>query len=272
MIRTNFPAGVVICTALQACMAAPAESSPAESSEQSSMTSELVQGQQADVITAACDISAAVADYRDLLGDLNPNVVGEQPGDRREINWDAVPGGNTNNDTFPGDFFNQPVTGRARGAVFSTDGTGFRVSDDNFITVNPDYAGDFNFFSPIRTFAAVGSNQMDVQFFVAGTSTPALSAGFGVVFSDVDHEGSAAIKLIAANGSSLGKYQAPACPSGFSFVGVALSSPMVARVEITSGKGALGSDADDVSDQEGPARDLVIMDDFIYGEPRALQR
>ncbi len=225
---------------------------------------------QADVITAACDIAAAVNEYRDLLGALNPNVVGEQPGGRREINWDGVPAAQTNTDAFPGDFFNQPVVGRARGAVFSTDGTGLRVSDNNFTDVNQAYAGDFNFFSPVRTFAAVGSNQTAVDFFVAGTSTLALSAGFGVVFSDVDHEGSAAIKLIAPNGSSLGKYHAPACPSGVSFVGVAFPSPVVASVEITSGKGSLGSDADDVSDQDhGPARDLVIMDDFIYGEPRA---
>src|SRR5215213_698591 len=68
------------------------------------------------VITASCDITAAVADYRALLGAINPNVVGEQPGGRREINWDAVPLLNSNNNTFPADFFNQPVMGRARGA------------------------------------------------------------------------------------------------------------------------------------------------------------
>jgi len=75
-------------------------------------------------------------------------------------------------------------------------------------------------------------------------------------------------KLIAENGSSLGKYHAPPCPGGFSFVGVEFSSPVIAIVEITSGKGPLGADADDISDRDhGPARDLVIMDDFIYGEP-----
>jgi len=47
---------------------------------------------------------------------------------------------------------------------------------------------------------------------------------------------------------------------------------VIASAEITSGKAALGSDADDVSDRDhGPARDRVIMDDFIYGEPRALR-
>ena len=37
-------------------------------------------------------------------------------------------------------------------------------------------------------------------------------------------------------------------------------------------EGPLGPDAADVSDRDhGPARDLVIMDDFIYGEPRAVR-
>ena len=229
-----------------------------------------VLGGKPSVITASCNITTAVSDYRALLGSLNPNVVGEQPGGRREINWDAVPLLNTNNNTFPADFFNQPVTGRARGAVFSTDGSGFRVSDNDFFDVNPDYAAQFNAFSPIKTFSAVESNRSDVQFFVAGSNTRALSAGFGVVFSDVDKEGSASIKLIGADGQSLGTFHAPACPEGFSFVGVAFDTQVIARVEITSGKGALGSNSVDVSDRNhGPARDLVVMDDFIYGEPRA---
>jgi hypothetical protein len=223
------------------------------------------------VVTASCDITTAVADYRARLGTLNSNVVGEQPGGRREINWDAVPALNTNNNTFPANFFNQPVTGRARGVVFSTNGSGFRVSDNDFFDINPDYADEFNAFSPIRTFAAVESNRTDVQFFVAGGNTSALSSGFGVVFSDVDKKGSAQIKLIGANGHSLGDFQAPACPGGFSFVGVAFDTQVIARVEIKSGKGALGANSDDVSDRNhGPARDLVVMDDFIYGEPRAL--
>ncbi len=226
----------------------------------------------AQVVTASCDITAAVGEYRTLLGSLNPNVVGEQPGGRREINWDAVPADSTNNNTFPAAFFNRPVTGRARGAVFSTDGSGFRVSNNDFVDVNPDYADEFNAFSPIRTFAAVESNLTDVDFFVAGTNTSALSSGFGVVFSDVDKGGSAAITLIGSDGDSLGRFDAPACPGGFSFVGVVYDTQVIARVEIKSGKGALGSNSADVSDRDhGPARDLVVMDDFIYGEPRVIQ-
>jgi hypothetical protein len=171
-------------------------------------------GGKPSVITASCDITTAVADYRALLGTINPNVVGEQPGGRREINWDAVPALNTNNNTFPADFFNQPVTGRARGVVFSTDGSGFRVSDNDFFDINPDYADEFNAFSPIKTFAAVGSNRTDVHFFVAGTNTSALSSGFGVVFSDVDKKGSASIKLIGANGTTSASFRHPPVPEG----------------------------------------------------------
>lgn len=263
MRRAHTVPGVLICAALQAC-------TTDSETQVTASRGGLRGGEQPVVVTAACDIIAAVDEYRTLLGALNPNVVGEQPGGRREINWDAVPADQTNTDRFPADFFNQPVAGRARGVVFSTNGTGFRVSDNDFADVNPDYADQFSFFSPIRTFSAVGSPDTNVDFFVAGTDTRALSAGFGVVFSDVDNNGSASIKLIAANGSSLGKYHAPRCSGGLSFVGVALSSPVIARVEISAGKGPLSSNAADISDRDrGPARDLVIMDDFLYGEPRA---
>ena len=89
----------------------------------------------------------------------------------------------------------------------------------------------------------------------------------------MDEHGSASIKLLGVNGNSLGVYHAPPCPGGFSFVGVQFPTPLVAAIDIQSGHGPLGADAADVSDRDhGPARDLVIMDDFIYGEPRAVTR
>jgi hypothetical protein len=224
------------------------------------------------VFGAACDITAALTDFRAALGTLNPNVPGEvgETGGRREVNWDAVPSTATNTSTFPGDFFNQNFSPRARGVVFSTDGSGLSVSDNDFRFINQAYDAQFNAFSPIRTFSAIGSSGSRVDFFVAGTTIPARSTGFGVVFSDVDQMGSASIKLLGANGNSLGVYHAPPCSGGFSFIGVQFPSLLVAAVDIRSGLGPLGPDAADVSDRDhGPARDLVIMDDFIYGEPRA---
>lgn len=227
---------------------------------------------QASLFTAACDISGTVRSFQTALGTLNPNVVGEQNGGRREVNWDAVPAAFTNTSTFPGDFFNQNFSPRARGVVFSTDGSGLSVSDNDFRFINPDYDAQFNAFSPVRTFSAIGSATTRVDLFVAGTNTPARSTGFGVVFSDVDEMGSASIKLLGVNGNSLGVYHAPPCGGSFSFVGVQFPSPIVAAIEIKSGQGPLGADAADVSDRNhGPARDLVIMDDFIYGEPRAIR-
>jgi hypothetical protein len=48
-----------------------------------------------------------------------------------------------------------------------------------------------------------------------------------------------------------------------------VGSPMVARVRITSGQRALGADVQDLSD--GGNQDLVVMDDFLYSEPQAIQ-
>jgi hypothetical protein len=223
------------------------------------------------VFAGACDIRNVVAAYQGALGTLNPNQPGSFGSGRREINWDAVPAQFTNIDQFPADFFNGAATGRARGAVFTTPGTGFRVSDNNFKDVNPTYPDQFNFFSPIKTFIAVGDPVSGVNFFVPGTSTPATTNGFGVVFSDVDHLGSAMLRCFDASGRSLGTYLAPACPEGFSFVGVRFAESIVARVEIVSGHKALGADSFDISTaRDGPSQDLVIMDDFIYGEPIAI--
>ena len=225
-----------------------------------------------EVFEGACDITAAIGAFRTALGTLNPNQPGSFGSGRREINWDAVPATFTNVDNFPADFFNQPIPGRARGAVFSTPGSGFRVSDNNLADLNPTYSDEFDFFSPVRTFIAVGDNVTSVQFFVPGSSTPAASTGFGVVFSDIDHPGSGKLRLFDAAGRNLGTYLAPACPGGLSFLGVMFPEPIVARVEILSGQAALGPESFDVSSAtRGPARDLAIMDDFLYGEPIASQ-
>ena len=53
-------------------------------------------------------------------------------------------------------------------------------------------------------------------------------------------------------------------------LGVKFPEPIVARVDILSGQAALGPESFNVSGAtRGLARDLVIMDDFLYGEPIA---
>jgi hypothetical protein len=203
------------------------------------------------VFTATGDITETVAGFRAALGDPH-----------REIKWDGAPA------DMPGDFFNTTVKA---GAIFSTDGTGFHNSATNFDEINPNYADEFKAFSAPKTFMPLGSATLTTTFRVPGTETRASTRGFGLVFSDVEREGSASIMLLDAEGRSLGRYNAPvrSDANGFSFVGVVFASPIVAEVRITSGQAALGADVQDLSD--GGNRDLVVMDDYLYGEPQEIR-
>ena len=220
------------------------------------------------IVSATGDITAAVTEYRTLLGALNPNVAGEQPGGRREINWDGVPAAFTNNDLFPGNFFN---VNSPRGVVFTTDGSGFRISSNGYVDVNAAYAGEFNVFSPPKLFVARGSTTTDVQFFVAGSNTPALVTGFGSVFADVGRARSTTIEYFDATGKRLLRVKAPrrSDANGLSFIGAIFDSQIVARVRITSGDTPVDPDVVDNVKGRGRKHDIVAMDDFIYGEPRA---
>jgi hypothetical protein len=131
------------------------------------------------VFTAAGDITPQLTEFRAVLGNpANGGTPGPLEGGRREIAWDAVPAAQTNVNTFPGDFFNTNV--RA-GAIFTTDGIGFRNSDNDFADINPAYADDFNAFSLPKTFMPIGSAAMTVSFCIPGAATPAATRGFGVV-------------------------------------------------------------------------------------------
>lgn len=218
------------------------------------------------VIEASGDLTAALADFQASVGDpANGGGGGPQPAGRREIRWDGVPPERTNTDDFPIDFFNTNVPS---GLITTTDGIGFRVSDTDFGDVNQSYADEFESFSRIKTFMSVGSPRMTVTFRVPGSDTPGIVNGFGIVFSDIDRDGAASITLYAADGANLGQYLAPvrSDAAGHSFVGVLYDRPLVARVEVTSGEAALAAVTDDLTD--GGVHDLVITDDFLYGEPQ----
>jgi hypothetical protein len=221
------------------------------------------------ILRATGDITAGVDAFRALLGaPLNGAAAGEQAGGRREVNWDAVPAAVTNTDAFPADFFNKNST---RGIVLSASGAGLRVADDGFVSVNASYAGEFNAFSPKKTFAAVGSATLDVQFFVAGTTTAATVTGFGAVFADVNRSGHSSIEYFDASGKLLATVAAPrqAGAVGLSFAGIVFDTPIVARVRITSGEAALGAAVLDAA--RGGTADLAVLDDFVYGEPRPIK-
>jgi hypothetical protein len=220
------------------------------------------------VFSAAGDSPAAIVatvnNFRTAVGTLNPNVAGSFGSGRREINWDGVPAGSSAPNPLPPDFFN---VNSPRGVVFSTPGTGFQVSaasgDVEFDNLNATYSTIFQTFSSPKLFTALGSNVMDVSFVVPGSNNPAFTSAFGVVFTDIDLAGTTGIQLFDLQNNPLATLFAPVANNGLSFLGVAFTaSEQVGRVRITSGNSALGPN-------DG-ALDVVVMDDFIYGEPTAV--
>jgi hypothetical protein len=228
----------------------------------------------ARIVSATGDILPAVGEFRDLLGPLNLNVAGQQPSEdnpsgRREINWDGVPAGFTNNDLFPANFFN---VNSPRGVVYSTDGTSFRVgTNEGFKDMNPTYDGEFVPFSGQKMFVSRGSTVTDIHFFVAGSTKPARVTGFGSVFEDVGRAHSTTIEFYDVDGNRLLKAVAPRATDakGLSFVGAVFDAPIVAWVRVKAGTTPIGPD-DNVKGA-GQKRDVVVMDDFIYGEPREIK-
>ncbi len=216
----------------------------------------------------AASIQATVDQLRADLGALNPNVAGSFPSGRREINWDGVPDALSAPNNLPANFFN---VNSPRGVVFSTPGTGFQVSANagvapvRFDNINPTYSTTFTTFSPQRLFTALGSNVVDVNFFVPGSTTPATTSGFGAVFTDVDVASATSIQYFDSLNVSLGTFPLGSSSSGgLCFLGVFFNAgERVGRVRITSGNTAVGPN------DLPPSQDVVVMDDFIYGEPQA---
>lgn len=226
----------------------------------------------ADAGADADAIAATVEAFREALGDPdNGNALGPADEGRREINWDAgiVPV------DMPGDFFNVTVT---RGAEFSTEaGSEFKVSnpsnpddpgfpDNEFDSINPTYADQFTTFSAERLFTPIGTNVLDVNFFVSGSDTPGTTNGFGAIFTDVDLDDSTTLEFFDIEGNLLSSSYVPAASEGLSFYGATFDDANLFSVRITSGNTPVGPDDDPEN-----GVDVVVMDNFIYGEPQAAQ-
>jgi hypothetical protein len=225
-------------------------------------------------------IQSTVDAFRSALGDPNNiNNPGPLDNGRREINWD---GGGVDTTTPPVTPFN--VFLNTRGAQFTTLGTGLSQAPPSggpqgglaALFNNPSYGAIFSTFSPKRLFTPVGSNITKGLFFVPGTNggVPATVTGFGAVFTDVDHPDgkkhpfpSTSIECFGVDGELLFSGFVPASPgdASQSFLGIMFNDPVIARVRIKTGDVAPGPD-DDVTHN----RDVVMMDDFIYGEPQPL--
>jgi hypothetical protein len=231
-------------------------------------------------------IQSTVDAFRAALGTPNnANNPGPLAIGRREINWD---GGGVDTTTPPVNPFD--VFLNTRGARFTTPGTGLSQAPPSggaqgglaMLFGNPTYGTIFQAFSLPRLFTPVGSKITEGFFFVPGTAgaTPATVSGFGAIFTDVDRpDGSDSGRRRASTRLELfgpadarGHHQrvvfsgfVPSSPgdASLSFVGVVFPDPRIARVRITTGSVAPGPDDD-------RAHDVVMMDDFIYGEPQAV--
>lgn len=226
------------------------------------------------VVSASGDITAAVNEYRAILGADN----GGDPGTKgasgyREINWDSLPDEFSAPNFYTSDFFNQPEAPRARGIVLNTPGEGLMVSANvnnstgtlpRFGNINPQYVEIFKTFSDEKLFSPIGSNLVVITFFVPGTNTPAAVRGFGAVYTDVDTPHTA-FEYFDKDGNSLGSFETPICDGCLSFLGVAFDEAVIASVEVRYGTGALGPD-----DGAGEV-DVAVMDNFIFGEPQAIE-
>lgn len=217
----------------------------------------------------AAAIQSVVDDFRNALGAFNAPAPVQNADGRRQIDWDAAPGFVSAPNAFPGDFFNFSSAPRARGIAFTTPGSGFQLSGDvddatpvRFANLNASYEDEFTVFSEERLFTPIGSTTVDAKFFSpVDQTTPALSDGFGAVFTDVDVLGSTSIDYLDRNGDILRTEIVPVADKGLSFVGVQFDSNILAAVRITSGSLAVGPD-------DGTnGLDVVVMDDFIFGEP-----
>jgi hypothetical protein len=235
-------------------------------------------------------IQGTVDEFRAALGEPNNGNGGPQASGRREINWDGGSTSNQNTAIAGNPFAGFLVT---RGALFTTpDGTGFvqapPAADPALFPPgglaglfnNLTYEAIFQAFSPVRLFSVIGGKVTDVEFFLpGGGSIAATTTGFGAVFTDVDRpdgsgpgekrgnrKATTLIQYFGGDGKLLFSSFVPASPGdgSLSFFGIVFEDPRIARVRITSGDTAPGPDDDG-------KHDVVMMDDFIYGEPQPLR-
>lgn len=233
----------------------------------------------------SASIQSTVDAFRAALGDPNNlNNPGPLATGRREINWDG--GDPAILDT------TAPVTPftvflNTRGSQFTTPGTGLSQAPPSggpggglaVLFNNDTYGAIFKTFSPSRLFTPVGSNVTDAVFFIPGGNGVAQATvrGFGAVFTDVDQpdgnrsgkradKASTLIEYFDRDGKQLFRGSAPASTGdgNLSFFGIVFDDARIASVHIRTGNVAPGPNDDQ-------RHDIVMMDDFIYGEPQPLQ-
>ena len=177
-----------------------------------------------------------------------------------------------------------PAFSNNRGALFATPGSGFvqapaRRPGTTF--GNRPMRPHFQPFSPVRLFSPVGSNVTDVHVLRARQRaiTPAATRGFGAVFSDVDQPdgGGPGGKRGNRGASTLIEYYGSRRRAAVQ----QLRAGIAGRRQALVLRRRLRRRADRAACASRPAtsrrawttrpgRDIVMMDDFVYGEPQAL--
>ena len=242
-------------------------------------------------------LKPAIDAFQTLLGDKNnlsllPDATDFSDTGFRSINWDAEP----LPFDFPGNFFVQIVP---RGLTVASEKDSFRVSnpgpedetiagDDNkFDSINPEASQEFITFTPPRLFTVLSDTSFLITFSIPGDGfgegmpppNQASVNGFGAVFVDVDEEYTTQMTAFDPDGCQI--FQEYVLPSdgGLSFLGVAFGegNNRIKTVVVTLGNKAIddmrGHKLRGSSESKGNNHengDIVVMDDFFYGEPQPL--
>jgi len=216
------------------------------------------------------ELKPIVDEFREAMGPNNGNApLSGDPNGHRSINWDAAPDSISDPNPFPGDFFNFNAAPRARGIEFTPIGgaTGFELSSTEASGEPVAFGGPASFvpFSEERMFRPVGGTTFLVDFFdPASNEDPALSRGLGVVFNSVQLEDTTGMTFYDQNDNVIfEQFVETGEQSSLSFLGAVFDDPIIAYAQITAGTNPLQNG---IQASLSPI-DIVVMDDFIFGEP-----
>ena len=216
-------------------------------------------------------IQSMIDAFRAALGGVNNgNVPGPLAEGRREINWDG--GGSTATSLVPTPFDGFLVT---RGARFTTRGIGFVQAPADGLAAtfnNATYATIFQAFSPIAPVHVARIQPDDRAVFRAGWRAKCRQRSRLSVRSSPTSIRSTASRTrprrccsTACMGALIFQADVPASKGdgSLSFVGVLFDAATIARVRLKTGNVAPGPN-------DSNRREVVMMDDFIFGEPQAI--
>jgi hypothetical protein len=119
----------------------------------------------------------------------------------------------------------------------------YAVSNDGFVTANPNVAGLFPAFSKPNTFAMFNDNGIDFQFVapaaVNSAPVPASSRGFGSIFLNVQQPGTTIQFFHGATLLDTLNVPTSATAGTAVFAGELFNSPVVTNVLLTLGTGVI---------------------------------